>query len=276
MKIARVFPTKTSMSPQDQDAYFGLPELFMPEYDEVHISVTFTWDIEKAKWLKKQWEHIAPVKIGGVAIDGEPKNGFKAGIYLRNGITITSRGCPNKCPWCLVQSRLIELDEISPGNNIQDNNILACSQKHLDKVFSMLKAQKKVEFGGGLESSKITDKIIDDLRGLNIYQVFLAYDHANRFNDLKIAVEKLKKYFTRNQLRCYVLIGFKNDTIKKAEQRLIEAYELGLLPFAMLYRNKEGDYPHPETEWRRFQRKWCRPASINSYAKNGFKNPPTP
>jgi hypothetical protein len=71
MKIARVFPTKTTMSPTDPDAYFSTPELFTPEYDEIHISVNFTWDIKKAEWLKKQWEKIAPVKIGGVAIDGE-------------------------------------------------------------------------------------------------------------------------------------------------------------------------------------------------------------
>ena len=255
------------MSPQDQDAYFGLPELFMPEYDEIHISVTFTWDIERAQWLKKQWGHIAPVKVGGVAIDGEPKNGFKAGVYLRNGVTITSRGCPNNCPWCLVKSRLVELKEIIEGNNIQDNNFLSCSKKHLEKVFSMLKTQKRVEFGGGLESSRITNEIIDSLRGLNIYQIFLAYDHVNRFEDLKIAVEKLKKYFTRNRLRCYVLMGFKDDTVEKAEERLMETYRLGFLPFGMLYRNKKGEFPEPYKEWRSLQHTWTRPAAINSFMK---------
>ena len=69
VRIARVFPTKTSMTPIDQDAYYGTPELFMPKYDEVHISCQFTWDIPKAKRLALDWEHIAPVKIGGVAID---------------------------------------------------------------------------------------------------------------------------------------------------------------------------------------------------------------
>ena len=96
MKTARVFPTKTSMGPTDRDAYFGEPELFMPEYNEIHISVAFTWDIERAKWLAKQWEFVAPVKIGGPAVNGEG-NGFVPGQYLRHGVTITSRGCPNRC-----------------------------------------------------------------------------------------------------------------------------------------------------------------------------------
>lgn len=65
MRIARVFPTKTSMTPTDKDAYFGGPELFMPKYDEVHISCQFTWDKIKAEKLAIEWDHIAPVKIGG-------------------------------------------------------------------------------------------------------------------------------------------------------------------------------------------------------------------
>ena len=50
MRIARVFPTKNSMSPTDKDAYFDVPpRIGLPEYDEVHISVAFTWDLKKAE-----------------------------------------------------------------------------------------------------------------------------------------------------------------------------------------------------------------------------------
>ena len=116
--IARVFPRRTRMSPTDPDAYFGPPELFMSEYSEVHVSVAFTWDIEYAKILADQWSHVAPVKIGGPAIDGEG-NGFIPGRYVKEGVTITSRGCPNQCSFCMVKSPLKEL-KIHPGNNIID------------------------------------------------------------------------------------------------------------------------------------------------------------
>lgn len=45
MKIARVFPTKTSMSPTDPLAFFGPPtiEAMAAEPEEVHISVTLSW-----------------------------------------------------------------------------------------------------------------------------------------------------------------------------------------------------------------------------------------
>lgn len=44
-KIARVFPRKTKATPDDDLCFFGPPPLLnMPEVDEVHISVTFTYD----------------------------------------------------------------------------------------------------------------------------------------------------------------------------------------------------------------------------------------
>lgn len=255
------------MSPQDRDVYFSTPELFMPKYDEVHISVTFTWDVEKAQWLKKQWEHIAPVKIGGVAIDGEGQ-GFNPGMYVREGITKTSIGCPNSCGWCFVKRPLKEL-RIYPGNNIIDNNLLACSESHINKVFEMLKGQKKIKFSGGLESSRITRKIIDKLGGLNIERMYFAYDHPMNFHHLKKIIPILKERFKhRNYLGCYVLMGFRNDTIEKARERLIETYLLGYLPFGMLYRNKKGEFPEPYKEWRALQHTWTRPAAMNSFMKN--------
>jgi len=267
MKIARVFPTRTNMSPTDRDAYFAEPDLFTPEYDEIHISVSFSWDIPKAHYLQYQWEHMAPVKIGGPAIDGEPRNGFKAGQYLKKGVTITSRGCPFRCPWCLVKQNLIELGDFPEGNIIQDNNLLACSKAHKNKVFQMLSHQKNVEFSGGLDVRLIDYWTIDQLRGLRIKQIFVAYDDASRLPDCKFAIRKLRTYFTRNQVRCFGLIGFDGDTIEKAESRLIEIWEMGALPFAMLYRDQHGEYPEPKTEWRRFQRTWCRPAAIKTKIK---------
>jgi len=256
------------MSPMDRDAYFGEPDLFTPEYDEVHISVAFTWDTKRAWELAWQWDHIAPVKIGGIAINGESRDGFKAGIYLRNGITITSRGCPNRCPFCLTNQSLIELDDFPEGNVIQDNNFLACSKKHKEKVFNMLHKQKRINFSGGLEAKLINDEVVDQLRNLSIHQLWTAYDFPKDIEPTELAIKKLRKYFSRNQIRCYVLVGLGNDNFSYAEERLRRIYEIGGLPFAMLYRDEDGNYPKPEKEWRVFQRKWCRPAIIKSIMKD--------
>ena len=255
------------MSPTDKDCYFGLPYFDTPKYDEIHISVCFTWDTPKAQELAKQWEGYGKIKIGGVAINGESKKPFQAGIYLRKGITITSRGCPNHCDFCLVRKDLIEFNEFPQGNIIQDNNILACSDRHWRLVLSMLRKEKAIEFKGGLEKYRITPKIAEDLRGLHIKTIWLACDQPNALEPLKKAVEILKKVgFTRNHLYCYVLIG---KDINEEEQRLRQIWNIGCMPFAQLFRNKNDDIKY-SYDFRRFARAWSKPAIIRSRSKNNW------
>ena len=95
-RIIRVFPTKTNATPTDELVRIRETPSFFDEADEVHVSVTFTWDIPIAEWLAKQWEPVATVKIGGPAYN-EPGGDFIPGMYMRHGYVITSRGCPNRC-----------------------------------------------------------------------------------------------------------------------------------------------------------------------------------
>mgnify|MGYP003623254035 FL=1 len=143
MKIIRVFPKRTSYTPDDDGLVFiGLPQMFLPPHDEVHISCTFTWDKEYCEFLKYQWEAKTdkPVKLGGVAY-GSPNKDFMPGMYIKHGITFTSRGCNNSCPWCMVPMREGKLSylPITPGHIIQDNNFLQCNRVHQNRVFEMLK-----------------------------------------------------------------------------------------------------------------------------------------
>ena len=265
MKVARVFPTKTSMSPNDKDAYFAEPDLFTPVYDEVHVSVTFTWDIQYAKKLATAWKEYGRVKIGGMAIDGESDKPFRAGIYLKHGVTITSRGCPNHCDFCMVRKgELIEFDDFHEGNIVQDNNLLACSDRHLDLVWQMLKKQKGIELKGGLESSRITPKIAEALRGLRIKSLWLACDYSGAEKPLQKAADILQRAgFTRNHLFCYVLCG---QNMSEEEKRLRMVFKTGCVPFAQLYRNQKDSIKYSK-EWKQFARAWSRPAIIKAKMK---------
>lgn len=67
MNIARVFPRKTKATPIDSLAFIGEPPLFLPDVNEVHVSVTFSWDLMKAQRLAEAWGHYFPTKLGGPA-----------------------------------------------------------------------------------------------------------------------------------------------------------------------------------------------------------------
>lgn len=262
MRIARVFARKTNMIPDDSNAYYGLPQMFMPEYEEIHISVTFTWDIKRAEFLKEQWKGWAKkILIGGPAY-GESQDQFLPRVYLKNGVTITSRGCNNNCKWCLVKNKIKELD-IYSGNIIQDNNFLQCSKKHRSKVYDMLKTQKSIQFKGGLQNDLLTEWDIEQMQGLKIKELWFACDTNHALNSLRKVEQKLRGIFNRNKLRCYVLIG---KDWNEENYRVREIYKMGFLPFAQLHQpsDKLIKYLKP---WRDFARRWSRPAIYRNIMK---------
>ena len=86
MKILRVFVKRTSQTPIDEYTAIGFPSLFLPkDVDEVHISTIFSWDIEKALRLKRNYELYYPkVLVGGPAFaDGKYDPKFVPGLYVK-------------------------------------------------------------------------------------------------------------------------------------------------------------------------------------------------
>ena len=259
MKIARVFPRKTKATPDDSLAFANCsPPTSLPEIDEVHISVTFTYDMRRAEELEREWRVIGvPVKMGGAAFN-QPSGEFVPGMYLKQGYTITSRGCPNRCWFCNVWKRegnLREL-EIKSGWNICDDNLLACSDQHINAVFDMLKTQKeRAVFSGGFEAKRLKPWHLERLRELNPARIYFAYDTPDDYEPLVEAGKLLRQYrFNIRQCCCYVLIGYPQDTFEKAEKRLVDAMKAGFWTFAMLYKDEQG---FEDLQWRRFQREWC-------------------
>lgn len=159
--IARVFPRRTAMSPRDSLAFFKEPTIeniadcIKASVTEVHISVTFTWDIPRAEDLYYAWQILGvPVEVGGPAFD-DRMGDFVPGLYLRDGLVFTSRGCTKDCWFCSVprcaRGTVRELP-ITDGWNILDDNILGTSEQHFRDVCAMLKRQRHpAVFSGGLE-----------------------------------------------------------------------------------------------------------------------------
>ena len=270
MNILRVFVRQTSYTPMDDLVSFGPPPFaeMIPEHDEVHISCTFTWDMDEAEDLAFLWEGATnkPVKLGGPAYHS-PVDDFTPGLYVRKGIIFTSRGCNNNCPWCgvrQIEGKLRELP-ITEGNIIQDNNFLQCSRQHKDKVFDMLRSQRGICFRGGLETDLIDDHFISNITSLRIAELWLACDTDAQLPRFKAACKKLTDAgFNRNQIKCYSLIG---HDMEAEEQRNRAIYRAGAMPFSQLLR----DFSRKKTEysavWKAFERQWQRPAATKAHMR---------
>lgn len=272
--ILRVFPRRTNATPDDKYVKIGFPDPFDPlfglsDVEKVHVSISFSWDIEKGLRIADAWNKIVKTEIGGPAVDKGPSYTFEPGMYLKQGYVITSRGCRNRCWFCHVWQREGDVHEIEikEGHNILDDNILATSYIHFTKVIEMLNRQKEpIEFTGGLEAALLSEQHIKQILTLKKKPktMFFAYDTPNDREPLFEAGKLLNKYgfkMSSHILRCYVLIGFFKDTFEQAEKRLYETIDAGFLPMAMLYRNKNGIV---DDKWKRFQREWARPAIVNA------------
>lgn len=269
MKLIRVFPRKTAATPDDEDVRFDPPSMF-DAADEVHVSVTWTWDKPRAEFLAKTWRAVTDnIKVGGPAYDDEGGE-FTPGLYLKKGYVITSRGCPNHCWFCVVPKRegTIRELEVKDGWNLLDSNLLACSREHQEKVFQMLlKYQGKARFTGGLEAARLEPWHVERLQKINPHDLFFAYDTAQDWEPLVSSARMLKDAGIirpgNHSVRCYVLIGWEKDTIEKAEARLQKVLQLGIMPMAMLFDRGEHR-PKDAVKWRRFQREWANPIIVGS------------
>jgi hypothetical protein len=265
VKIIRVFPRRTSATPDDDLVRIAESPGLFDECDEVHVSVTWTWDLPLAERIVKAWRHVAPVKLGGPAT-GERGGDFVPGLYLKRGYTITSRGCPNRCWFCSVWKRegdVVRELPIVDGWNVLDDNLLACSPSHIEAVFAMLKRQKRrAEFTGGIEAKRLKNWHVKALRELKPKQLFFAYDTADDLEPLREAGKKLiEGGFTTasHTLRCYVLCGWMGDSFDAASKRMFQAVDAGFQPMAMLYRDKGGKR---NLQWQRWAKQWARPVLI--------------
>lgn len=264
MRIIRVFPRKTKATPDDDLVRFGPPDLF-DEADEVHISVTFTWDLPLAERLARAWSPVAPVIIGGPAT-GEAGGVFVPGRYVKRGYVITSRGCNNHCWFCSVWKREGKTHTlpITEGNNVLDDNLLACPDDHVRAVFRMLQGQRDVQFTGGLEAKILKPWHVEEMAKLRLRQAFFAYDTPDDLEPLVEAGKVLQEAnitFRNRKARAYVLCGYPKDTFEAADKRMRQTVAAGFMPMAMLFRDTEG---RRDKEWMRWQRQWARPAIISS------------
>ena len=228
----------------------------------VRVSVTFTWDLATGYRLQKSWARFyRDVQVGGPAL-GDSGGEFVPGRFIKEGVTITSRGCPRRCPWCVVPQREGPIRElkIQPGHIVQDNNLLACSYRHIINVFEMLRRQKEqAVFSGGLDARLFQPWHRDLLDTIRFKELWFAADTDASIDRLFYVSDNLLTGISIEKKRCYVLIGHDGESIYTAEDRLQDVYRAGFLPFTQLYR---GEQPKQwAADWKALQRKWSRPAA---------------
>ena len=172
------------------------------------------------------------------------------GFFKDASITFTTRGCPNKCPYCMVWRMEPEfyvepiwkkqiIDE-KPISIISDNSFLSAPIEHVREVVSLLVDKgKKVIFNNGLNCRMIDDEIAKLLSTLTYIRqgLRLGFDRMEDDGHYQRAMEVLIRNGckVKGSSYTYVLFNF-DDKPQEAYYRAREAWRYGSNPYLMRFR----------------------------------------
>ena len=158
-----------------------------------------------------------------------------------------SRGCPRKCPWCVVPRKEGGLRRVSTSPEIVgnykravflDNNFLALPDCQVDLDWL---AQNKisVDFNQALDARLVTPEIAKLLARVKWYpNLRLSLDSDGMLGQVKTALDNLQAAgVAPSTVRIFTLIGFSG--FASDVQRLSKIHAWGSAPFPMGYRDND-------------------------------------
>lgn len=195
--------------------------------ERLNISIPFTWNLPKVLAELRQksfcWEHAF---VGGPAVQLLP--GFFGGLdyvtehnYCKGVLqrinplaTRTTLGCIRRCGFCAIGTGRIEGDyqELSDWPDlpmITDNNLLASSRSHFDRVIDRLIIHGWADFNQGLDSRLLTDYHARRLSEIKKPTIRLALDHMDYRPQWQEAFDRLRAAgIAKRNISSYCLVGF--------------------------------------------------------------------
>jgi len=222
----------------------------------LYISVPFTWNLRGVRERLLQrgffWDHAI---VGGPAVYLLPHyfsdlefvtvgRDLPGILQMINPMaTKTTVGCIRCCPFCVVpriEGRLQELDDWPDLPILIDNNLLAASSKHFDRVVERLVRWGWCDFNQGLDARLLTDYHAERLARIRRPIIRLAMDNINEAGAWVAAVERLTRAGVRKKsIRSLALIAFDSDPDEAwLRCRLIESY--GIKPSPQWYHSLDA------------------------------------
>lgn len=206
----------------------------------LYVSVPFTWNLPQLRVdLQAADFDYDRVVVGGPAVNLMPDY-FADMRHVTTGkhypgvlqkvnplATRTTIGCIRRCSFCAVpitEGALVELEDWPDLPVICDNNLLATSQRHFDRVCDRLEKWRGVDFNQGLDARLLTEYHAERLARIKGAIVRLALDHTRSVDQWRGSFETLRrKKVAKSRIKTYILCGYGSDPADAwARCRLVE------------------------------------------------------
>jgi len=231
----------------------------------LYISIPFTWNLPEVRSILTQksffWDR-AVVGGPGVSLGGDhfcDLEHVSMGPWHMEGVlqkvnsmaTKTTMGCIRKCDFCAVpkiesvyfKNGLCELKDWPDLPILIDNNLLAASKKHFNKVIDRLKKHTKpldgngstADFNQGLDARLLKKHHATRIAEIKKPLVRLAFDSWGSNNQWISAFENLRNAgLPLRAIRSYVLVGF-DSGVDDAWQRCRHVSSFGIKALPMWF-----------------------------------------
>lgn len=164
----------------------------------------------------------------------------------------TSRGCNNKCPWCIVWRKEVQLKDHAPVSEFWDgkdqrlyilDNDFTNSPNYRKNMDFLIEHQIRANFHQGLNIRGITEGLTSDLSKVNSYLsnfkhrgAFFAWDRTKDEDKILKGIEKVLLHWPPSYLNFYVLAGFPSgNEFEDIFYRCKVLTDLNIRPYVMPY-----------------------------------------
>ncbi len=164
----------------------------------------------------------------------------------------TTRGCPNKCPFCIVHIKeggvriegdILDLwDSKAKLITLLDNNALAIPEHFEWNCNLAIKNHITIDWNQGLDHRRLTRDNIDLIKRTSHKELRFAFDSPTYYDSVRLAISMLQEVGINRSL-WYVLVGF-NTTFQEDLDRVNLLREWGQQAYIQRFRRPKNDYRH--------------------------------
>jgi len=216
--------------------------------DALYVSIPFTWELPTVRsYVSKPSPLWSKVVVGGPAVKLLP-NYFDdvecvtvgaecQGVLQRINplATRTTLGCVNRCGFCgvpKIEGAFVELEDWPDLPVICDNNLLAASVSHFDKVIDRLIPHGWANFNQGIDARRLTDYHAMRIAEIKEPMVYLALDNIAYKDSWECAYDRLRSAgMVKRNIRSYVIVGYNTDPGESwARCKFVESHGVKAMP----------------------------------------------
>lgn len=185
-----------------------------------------------------------------------------------------TRGCPNKCKWCVVPRKegkvrpYMDIDEIAiEGRHnivLMDNNILAAGYYAHDQLDKIAKRGYRVDFNQALDARLVTDDFAKKLASIKWIdrRIRFGCDTHGQIAECERAIDMIRSHGYRGEFFLYTMLNGDlqecYDRVMhwwRVNQRQRKNHEPNVYIHAQPYRDPDGKNAIPQ--WQKDMARWA-------------------